>query len=88
MIPDVDHDIKEADTTTSSSVVLEASDGVTPRGPWWDIIKNQRSPNCPDCHANVHVKWLATDLNPADRNAWGITVLHDVGCPSFKAMEA
>lgn len=47
---------------------------------------------CPDCRANVFLRWLLTD-SPRDldlqhmRLAWDVTIAHDESCPTLLKLE-
>lgn len=65
-------------------VEVEAPLGLEPAGEWWEALVAQP---CPDCRANLFVKWGNTQYHRDDRRAWHVVVAHDDGCPRLLAEE-
>lgn len=59
--------------------LIGAPEGVSPEGePWFEQLVAEP---CPDCRANVFIRWLADD-------SWQVTLAHDDGCPVLRRPSA
>lgn len=73
--PPVDHGSDRYDY-----IEVDSPSGDLPSGLWWEEAQAEA---CPDCRANLFVKWtpLARSTDPADARNWTMTTAHDPSCP-------
>lgn len=73
--PPVDHGSDRYDYVEITGV----PEGVVPRGGWLDALMIEA---CPDCRANVFLRYLGEGRHLNDGSSWDVTIAHDDTCPT------
>jgi len=64
--------------------IEEAPADVQPRGDWFERLLKQA---CPDCRANLFVRWLPDGSGLPPHPYWAVKIAHDDTCPTLARME-